>query len=155
MMTERHTALRTVLVLAAATGCTDRGAPPDVPSVSGAAEDSAARATLGRIYEQRIVFTPLESNPGVIVPVFFSARSVPGGVIRSARGWLAQGGDWDTFFEDRWQGPPTRAPWRPLPRRGLRLVVGEEDVLESVVYEEGAQLLELDLEAGLVEWTGP
>ncbi len=155
MTTKRHTTLLAVLLLAATSGCSDRGDPPDDPSVSGAARDSASRATLGRIYEQRIVFVPLGSNPAVIVPVFFSARTVPGGVIRSARGWLTQGDDWETFFEDRWQGPPTRAPWRPLPRRSLRLVVGEGDVLESVVYEEGSQLLELDLEAGLVEWTGP
>ena len=154
-MLERPAVPLTALVLALATGCADGGPPQEDPSDTGPARESDPGSFQGRIYERRLVFSTLESDSPVIVPVFFSARTVPGGVVRRARGWLARGGDWETVFDDRWQTPPSRAPWRPLPREGLRIVVGEEDGLEAVVYESGPTALQLDLEAGLVEWTGP
>lgn len=143
------------LLLALVGGCEEGGAPAQDSSQGGAALESEAPSFQGRIYERRLVFSTLEPEAAVIVPVFFSARTVPGGVMRTARGWLARGGDWEVVFEDRWRTPPTRAPWRPLPRGGLRLVVGEGDGLDAVVYESGPRNLELDLDAGLVEWTGP
>jgi len=107
------------------------------------------------VYERNFVFTNVAGDSVFMVPWLMEARTRPDGVRRRARGWFARGGSWDEFYSARWNGPPTRAPWRILPHAGLRLVVGASDAVEGIIFEEGPRKLELELGDELIEWGGP
>jgi len=139
-----------VLVLAACGA--PEGEPPPVPEASA---ESTTGNFRGRIYERNFVFTTLAGDSAFLVPWLLSAQTRPGGVQRHARGLLARGTSWDAFYDQRWETPPTRTPWRILPHGSLRLLVGEGDAVEAVIFTEGQRQLELEFGAGaLVEWTG-
>jgi hypothetical protein len=76
-------------------------------------------------------------------------------VDREIRGWLVRDDTWDPFVTEEWEGPPTRVPWRILPRNTVRLIVGLEDALEWIIFQEGGRSLEVGLGDLLVEWSGP
>jgi hypothetical protein len=90
----------------------------------------------------------------LLVPWIVEARARPGGVDRRARSWLYRAGEWDPFLEERWETPPTNAPWRILPQGPLRLIVGPDDALERLSFVEGSQRLEVALGSSLAEWSG-
>lgn len=125
------------------------------PEAEGAAEDAEAGNFRGRIYERNFVFTTLAGDSAFIVPWLLTAQTLPGSVHRRGRGLLLRGGTWDAFYDQRWETPPTRTPWRILPQGNLRLVVGLGDAVEGLVFSEGARQLEVEISGGpLVEWTG-
>lgn len=105
-----------------------------------------------RIYERNFVFTTLTGDTAFLVPWLTTARTRPGGVHRTARGWLARGGTWEGFYDQSWQTPPTRVPGRMLPHGSFRLLVGPEDAVLSIIYQEGPRELELSLASVLMEW---
>jgi hypothetical protein len=147
--------IRTTLLLLGllgACGPTD-DAPP---GTEVAEEDSLApvRNFQARSYERHIVFITSQGDSTLLVPWSFTARTRPDGVDREVRGWLARSDTWDPFLSERWEGPPNAAPWRLLPHGSLRLVVGFEDALETIIFQEGARNLEVNLGHLLVEWSG-
>lgn len=139
------------VLLAACGGPEDEpAAQPDAP---GAAD--AAAGFRGRTYERNLVFLSLAGDSAFMVPWLMSSQTQPGAVRRSTRGLLARGSTWDEFYEEVWETPPTRTPWRVLPHGSLRLLVGEGDALEGVIFSEGQRQLELEITGGLLmEWTG-
>ncbi|MEJ2203467.1 MAG: hypothetical protein P8170_05115 [Gemmatimonadota bacterium] len=141
------------VVVALALGCGTPEAQP--PGSSSADDDRPAEGNFhGRIYERSFVFTTLTGDSAFVVPWLMSARTRPGGVDRSARGWLARGDTWEPFYDEGWETPPSRAPWRILPHRNLRLVVGEADAVVGILFAEGPRELELELSSLRGEWTG-
>ncbi len=134
------------------TGC----GGPAVEDPAAAAADSVPQSApgpfAGRIYERSLAFISADS---ISVVWQMSARSQPGSVARRARGWLARAGVWDAFHDASWESPPSRVPWRIVPHEGVRLVVGEQDALQSLVYVNGPRRLEIDFGAPLAEWRGP
>lgn len=136
------------------------GCRPDRSSIRGEAgvepaETEPDRDFEPRVYERNIVFMTTGQDSAIIVPWFFTARAHGGGVFREVRGSLARSGEWEPFFQDRWEGPPTRAPFRILPRAAMRLVVGEGDALEAILYEEGARQLDVLINDPVADWSGP
>lgn len=107
---------------------------------------------IGRVYERSLVFI---SNDSVALPWLLHARSQPGGVARRARGWLARSGEWDRLYDAEWESPPTRVPWRIVPHDRLRLIVGEQESLESVILRDGTRQFEIQVEESIVEWRAP
>jgi hypothetical protein len=81
--------------------------------------------------------------------------AAPDSVVHEAHGWLGRRGTWDAFYAERWTTPPTRAPARILPRGGLRLLVQEGDVVDGIIFGDGARRLELALGNMLASWGGP
>ncbi len=137
--------------------------------VVAAACDSGERPALGevdvpipapvsnppdRLYERSIVFSTVGTDTAFMVPMLFTAETHADGIARTARGWLRRGSTWDAFHDASWDTPPSRAPWRLLPHGGLRLVVGVEDAITTIVFEEGPRVLELEFGNVLIEWTG-
>ena len=108
----------------------------------------------GRIYERNFVFTTVSGDTTFLVPWILTSATRPGGVDRHARGFLARGETWEAFFDRSWSTPPSRAPWRVLPHEELRLVVGDGDAVEGILFGDGVRELELELGEGLVEWAG-
>lgn len=140
------------LLLVAACGPSEESAAggtdpqPDSPE--------APRNFQGRSYERHIVFLTFQGDSTLLVPWSFSARTEPDGVDREVRGWLARSETWDPFLTDRWGAPPSSAPWRILPHGPVRLVVGLEDALETILFQDGGRNLEVNLGELLVEWSG-
>lgn len=97
---------------------------------------------------------PAPPDTVLVVPLFFTARTGREGIDREIRGWVGRGESWESFADESWSAPPSRAPWRIVPRGAVRLVVGRGGALESVVFRDPPRILELDLGEELVEWTG-
>jgi predicted small lipoprotein YifL len=144
-----------LLVLLSLAGCSREPPEEAPPGRLVAAPPDSSQEFQGREYERNIVFLTARSDSALLVPWLLRARTLPGGVHRQARGFLARGEEWEPFLSETWETPPTRTPWRLLPRGRMRLVVGENDGLERLVFEEGPRQLEVALGAALAEWTGP
>lgn len=151
-----RTALTPVLVLAATLATVACGSPETAPDRAPEAEEASAPGNFrGRTYERNFVFTTLSGDSAFLVPWLMSAHTRPGGVDRRARGALARGSTWEAFYDSSWETPPTRVPWRIIPHGSLRLVVGEGDAVEEILFAEGTRKLELELSgAPLIEWAG-
>jgi hypothetical protein len=154
-MTPRPTELLLLLLLAAAS-CSREPATDAPASAPTTPADTAGSVEEGRTFERNIVFLSERRDSVLLVPWLITAHTIPGGVRREARGLLARGGSWEQFFTDAWQTPPTRQPWRVIPHGQMRLVVGEDDQVQEILFDEGPRQLEVALENQnpLAEWSG-
>lgn len=145
-------ALAALVILAA--GCGD--APPSGrnggPVATGT--DSAPAFTPAGSYERSITFISTAGDSLFTVPWILEATPVPGGVDRTARGWLGRGGQWQPFLRASWSTPPSRQPWLPLPHGPLRIVVASDDRLVRIFHDGGNRLVEVALDETVTEWTG-
>lgn len=136
------------------TAC-DPGASAERARVRDEAADSEPNRNFeDRVFERDVVFMTTGQDSAIIVPWFFTARGRPTGVVREVRGWLARSGEWEPFFADRWEAPPTRAAFRILPRGAMRLIVGAGDALEAILFEEGARQLDVLIDEPVADWSG-
>lgn len=142
------------LGLAALPACSGEPEGEASAGAEATAPDSAD-SLQGRTFERNIVFLSTRGDSTLLVPWFLTAHTRPGGVDRTARAWLARGGSWEPFLVDAWESPPTRNPWRIVPHGSMRLLVGDEDALDRIVFAEGPRQLEVLLRDALVEWGGP
>lgn len=143
--------------LAACSGDPPRGAPAGGTPFRPAAGGSGAAFALpgAAAYQRAIAFVAERDGAGMYVAWDFETLTSPDSVHRTVRGWLGREGDWARFIEERWAAGPSRAPWRIVPRGPVRLVVGEEDVIREVYYEEDARSVSVRLDGSLAEWSGP
>lgn len=144
-----------LVILMALLGACDEGAPPPSLATPGQPRDSIAdpRSDEG-VYERNIVFMTAGADSVIVVPWLFRASTSEQGVERSAEGWLARAGLWEPFFTDHWDSPPTRTPFRIHARDPMDLVVGPGNVIERIVFQEGARQLQVVLGEGMSDWTG-
>lgn len=127
--------------------------PPATPSGSG--ESASPEGGAGPTYEQSFVFASLSGDSVFLVPWLMRSTVRPDSVVREAHGWLERSGTWDAFYSATWSTPPTRAPARILPYGSLRLLVQEGDVIDGIVYEQGARRLEITVGDTRATWGGP
>jgi len=133
---------------------------PAPPGRTGGADpqaraDSVVERNLDeRIFERNVVFLTSGRDSVLVVPWFFTSLARRGGTTRRVRGWLARADRWEAFFDERWQTPPERAPFRILPRGPVSLIVGLDDALERISFEEGPRRLEVVLDALVADWAG-
>ena len=59
-------------------------------------------ATAGRSYERNFVFATVTGDSIFLVPWLLEITTLPGTVVREARGWLNRSGTWESFFAERW-----------------------------------------------------
>jgi hypothetical protein len=143
-----------VLVLAGGPiGCAD-DEPRAEPATRAVPDTGAAAPEPGRRYQRRVAFLASGADSTLAVAWMVDAASASTGVRRSARALLLRGGEWEPFLDEQWSTPATRVPWRVLPRGPMRLVVGEDEALERLIYSAAPRELELVLEQPLVDWTG-
>lgn len=143
-----------VLLLFLSVGCGPGEEGPAGEGMPGGESSQPIRNFQGRSYERHIVFLTAQGDSTLVVQWSFTAQTKPGGVDRSIRGWLARSDTWDPFVSEGWESPPTRVPWRILPRGPARIIVGPGDAVERIFFEEGPRRLEVILGNLLVEWTG-
>jgi hypothetical protein len=135
-------------------GCGE--APPQAPATTTAGAGSTpGGGGVGPTYEQSFVFASIRGDSVFLVPWLMRTVAAPDSVFREANGWLARSGAWDAFFSASWTTRPTRTPARILPYGGLRLLVQEGDVVDGIIFEDGARRLELSLGEVRTSWGGP
>jgi hypothetical protein len=144
--------LTALALLAAACGDTPKPVPGE-PTTANPEVDPTDPAPR-RGYERAVVFVSVTGDSLMVVPWVVEAETGPGGVDRSARGWLARGGSWEAFLDTAWTSPESREPWKVLPHGPFRILVGEGDRLDRIYYDDGNRRLEVSLEEPVVEWTG-
>ena len=127
--------------------------PPATPS--GSAETTSTVGAVRPTYEQSFVFASLSGDSVFLVPWLIRTIVGPDSVVREAHGWLERSSTWDAFYSATWSTPPTRAPSRLLPYGSLSLLVQEGDVVDGIVYEQGARRLEISLGDARSSWGGP
>ncbi len=88
------------------------------------------------------------------VPWEFTNRVESDRILRSTRGWLGRAGEWRLFVEDDWATETTRTPWRILPRGSARLIVGMDDALREIYFQEGVRDLSVRMGEVIAEWSG-
>ena len=158
----RMTSARAAFVLAAgvsAPACTGNG--PDAGGADSSADPGHSEAehadsgvTPGPVYLRTVVFVDVSGETTMFVPWDFENVTGDEGVRRSLRGWLRREGQWEQFADEEWVTPPTRTPWRILPRGATRMVMGLDDVLREIYYQEGIADLSVQPGEVVAEWSG-
>ena len=132
------------------------GEAAPVPSAEplGEGTDAGGANVTTPVFEQHFVFASVSGDSLFLVPWIIRATSLPDAVRREARGWLARSGTWDAFYAEEWTTPPSRAPARFLPYGNMRLLVEEGDVVDGIIFDDGARSLELVLGESQASWGG-
>ncbi len=142
-----------VMAAALAVACTEPERQPNQGPADG--EPAADSGNfVESVYERNFVFASLEGDSVFLVPWFMQTQQMPDSVLREASGWIARGGVWDRFYAERWWTPPTRVPNRILPHRELALLIGDEGVVDGIVFEDPPRSLEVIIGPGGAAWTG-
>lgn len=139
-------------ILAVASACGAPEPPPEAGPEAGQSADADGHFTR-RVYERSFVFVSLDGDSVFIASWMMQTVEFPDSVMREAHAWLARGGVWEAFYAERWWTPPTRAPGRILPHRGLRLLVRDGDAIDGILFEEGPRNLDLILGEVQASWT--
>lgn len=129
--------------------------PEDFPTNGG---DGAADTTgqeVQRVYERSFAFVAELGDSLLLVPWIMTNEARADSVVRDAGGWLARGGEWEPFYQERWGTQGSRAPERILPHRSLSLVVRDGDVVDGLVFQDGPRNLEVMMGEVLAGWVGP
>ena len=150
----------TSLLLAILGGCGQAELPLPDPDPS-TAEDSIGGGALSTpdegelVYDREFIFLSEGADTLVVVPWFFRTRVTQEGLRHEQIAWLSQAGNWEVLGEQIVDTPPTRSPWRLLPGATIRLIVGPDDRVESLVLRDPPRELETVLGNLMTEWTSP
>jgi hypothetical protein len=144
-------------ILAALVGalCGCQADPTPVPSGEEVAADSArVELPVTERHERLLTFITPSADSTLSVHLAWDAKVRDDRIDRRIEGFLARSGVWERFTSSSWSTDPVRAPWRILPRRPVRVLMGTGDVLERVLYASGSRSLELIPGSTLAEWSG-
>ena len=139
--------------------CSGEGANDNLEELGGNSGDVEAEGEGPdsgsiRSYSRTVVFLDTSRDPTMFVPWDFENRTEGDSIRRVLRGWLGRGGQLKQFVNEEWVTPPTRSPWRILPRGAARMVVGFNDVLRELYYREGIRDLSIQPGVVMAEWSG-
>lgn len=148
----RASGIAMVLALTLFVACVGQeGDAPEIGEIPAAAS-LEGRNFESRFFERNVVFMTAGQDSAIVVAWIFEARADSTGVHHGLGGWLARSAQWEPFFEDEWDTPPTRAPFRILPRNEVRLIMGPDDALERILFKADARELEVALDDPVADW---
>lgn len=139
-------------------GCGEDPSASPEPETTGpdsaVQEDEPAAAEPAVHYERSLVFLGGSADSVLVVPWAFHTHRSGTTEMRERGVWLARQNSWErlTYEADTTRTAP--APWRVLPGESIRLVVGEGDRIQSLLFREGGREMETSLGIILAEWTG-
>lgn len=120
--------------------------PPPIPSPAGAAPEPGAE------HLRVLAFVSLPSDSLTLLPFRFRATVTEEGTLREREVVLGRETGWEPLLADTVLTPLTRFPWRILPGGPLDLVVGDEDAVVSLRFDDPPRSLELLPGEYLAEW---
>jgi hypothetical protein len=120
--------------------------PPAAPSPEGSAPEAGVE------HVRTLAFVSDQGEEGVLVPWTFRSVITPDAIVRHRFLSVARGDEWEELVRDSVATPLSRFPWRILPGGPVRLVVGRDDVIESVGFDDATLDMELLPGALLAEW---
>ena len=112
----------------------------------------AARPPAER-FERAFVFLSNRQDSVLSAGWMADAASRPDGVERISRGVVTLAGTGQVFYRAASTTPPSEVPWRLLPDTAMRLLVGESDRVEQLVFETATPPVALRMGDLLNEWT--
>lgn len=107
------------------------------------------------VFERAFLFSSASPDSAVYVPWIFRSTVHPGGMVRNRTAWLGRGGSWELLVREEEPSASSRTPWRITPGRTIRLVAGQDDGMESLLFRDPPREMEMRLQGLLTEWTGP
>ena len=148
-------AVLVALLLASCAGDPVEDMPAQTPGHPGASpRPEVEPGTVGTTYRRTVAFVAASRDSSMFVPWEFANRVEPDRILRSTRGWLGRAGEWRLFVEDDWSTETTRSPWRIVPRGSARLIVGMDDALQEIYFQEGVRDLSVRMGEVIAEWGG-
>ncbi len=148
-------AVLVALLLASCAGDPVEDRPAQTPGHPGASpRPEVEPGTAGTTYRRTVAFVAASRDSSMFVPWEFANRVEPDRILRSTRGWLGRAGEWRLFVEDDWSTETTRSPWRIVPRGSARLIVGMDDALQEIYFQEGVRDLSVRMGEVIAEWGG-
>ena len=148
-------ALCAPLLLALAGACGGEVAPDPAPEPGSApaiAEPSSD--VLERSHERSLVFLAQGADSSVVIPTSFRTSVRGATTTREASAWMGLNGAWELMALDSAVNETLPSPFRTLPTRRIRIVVGEEDALEAVLVRDSLYRADLHAEMALESWVG-
>jgi hypothetical protein len=144
----------TFLALAALlVACADE--PVRDPAAAVQADSVVPDSRLLQYHERNVAFLTPAGDSTLSVHWVWESRARTVEVDRQIRGSISRNGTWEQFITLDWETPPSRSPWRILPRRPVRLVMGQGEAVERILYAEGGRQMEVIFGSTLAEWTTP
>lgn len=127
------------------------------PDVQPASTDTATDPLAERptIYSTHLLFLATDARSPIGVSMHFVALAEPGRYVRDYRGWLLRDSVWTPITEFHLEEPPTRGPWRIFPAPGLRVIVGEQGELRTLIASGPTGSSRLTLGAALDRFEDP
>lgn len=143
-----------ILLLALGIGLSacDRGPSPGSDEDPGAAGADAPALAL---YRRELHFVSEETGRPAVT-VLAQVRPLRNRALRSIHAWMSPDTSWSVLALDRWEAAPLRQPWRVLPHGPLRLLVGEGEEIEALVFGRTVSSPRLEPGPLVSEWSaGP
>lgn len=146
------------LVLLSLSGCAPEPDPGEEIAEPPAPATSRIPATPDEgelVFDREFAFLPFDVESRIIVSWFFRSRVTAAGVHQELTASLAQDGEWAVLAEETADARATRSPWRILPGSTVRLLVGPEDRVESLLLRTPPREFETVLGNLVTEWADP
>jgi hypothetical protein len=131
--------------------------PPEAGEPAGAGGETSAAPIPApgpeQVFDREVLFVSMGADSTVHVPWFFRNRSTPGTIRREQEAWLSRDGSWEVLSQETTEGPAARVPWRILPGEKIRLLVGEDDRLEALVFRDPPREVETRFGEFVTGWS--
>lgn len=137
-------------------GCGD-----DLPGPPGGAMGSGDSTYLPsdslpeQVYDREFIFLSPPADSAVFLPWFFRARTFAGGVHRETTSWIVRAGSWEELAQETSDTPTIRAPSTIFPTPRVRLVAGQDNQIEALLFRDPPREVETQLLEILAEWPRP
>ncbi len=145
-------ALSSIMMVTAACSSPEAEAPVGAAASDSVQAPAAVRPSAER-FERSFVFLSNRQDSVLSAGWMADAASRPDGVDRISRGVVTLAGTGQVFYRATAVTSPSAVPWRLLPDTAMRILVGESDRVEQLIFEKAAPPVAFRLGDLLNEWT--
>jgi hypothetical protein len=141
------------LGLSALAGCGDTGLPLPAGEESSVQGPGASDpGELEAIHERALVFLSRDPDSTIVVPWLFRTELRTHADTRERGVWFSREGSWERLVAETDSMTERRAPWSIIPGRDIRMVVGADGGLETLMVRDPTRPLEMRVGIPLAQW---
>ncbi|MEX2532106.1 MAG: hypothetical protein WD960_15180 [Gemmatimonadota bacterium] len=145
----------TLLLTVLQGGCSEgREIEPLPESESASAPTELTSDGAERIHERSLVFLSQDGDSSLVLPLSFRTFVRGTTTTREAGAWLGLEGEWELMALDSAAGETLAVPFRTLPTRRIRIVVGDEGALEALLVRDSLHRVDVRAGINLQSWVG-